>query len=484
MREKNRDFVGFFCPQSIAIVGASTGEYRFGGTSFLRKLQECGFPGRLYPVNPKAREVSGVKAYPDLPSLPEVPDLAMVSVPARYVPSVLEQCAAMGLTHVHILTSGFKELGTEKGVALEREVERISREAGLLVMGPNCMGPYCPGSGLTPWGAIPGMNGPLGVVSQSGVLTQRLTEYAASLGVGVHKAVSFGNGAVLDATDFLDFMAGEEEVRVIVMYLESASDVRRLLDTAGKVSREKPVIFWKGGQTDVGAATAASHTGSICGDQVLWEGFYRQTGVVPVRSLTECVDTMTAFCLLPRPGGKGVFLIGGGGGNSVVSSDTCIREGLDVPRLSGSTMGRLRQSTPQAGSIPGNPLDMARVFQDATCLNEILDLAHEDPHVSMIVVDRFIPRKAYHLKDLPDSTPAVIEGMRARGAKKPTAFTVDSDGGDPELAREGALLRSRFSKAGFPAYPSLARAARALAHLYRYTAWREKEVTRTGPPKA
>ena len=201
------DFQKFFNPAHVAIIGASAGEYKFGGTSFLMKLQEGGFAGTLYPINPRAQEIRGLKAYADLPSLPMVPDLAIVCVAARYVPGILEDCARIGLRHIHILTSGFRETGLEEGKLLEQQIVDIAGDKGLRVIGPNCMGPYCPSVGLTAWGAIPGLSGSVGIISQSGGLTQRLTEYTASLGIGVDKAVSFGNAAVLDSPDFLEIMA-------------------------------------------------------------------------------------------------------------------------------------------------------------------------------------------------------------------------------------------------------------------------------------
>ncbi|MBW1642661.1 MAG: CoA-binding protein [Deltaproteobacteria bacterium] len=467
------EFHKFFNPNSIAIVGVSIGTYRFGGTSFLNKLQESGFAGRLYPLNPKAETINDLKAYPNLSSLPETPDLAIVCVAAKRIPDVLKECTEVGTKHIHILTSGFQETGTKEGRALEEQVIAISKENGLLVIGPNCMGPYCPSSHLTAWGAIPGLSGPVGVISQSGGITQRLTENLCSLGIGVDKAVSIGNEAVLTSRDFLAYMAEDNKIKVIAMYLESAMNGSAFLDLAREVNRKKPIVLLKGGLTSVGASTVSSHTGSMAGERKLWEAFFRQTGVIQAHSIEEWVDTITAFCTLPAPTGKGVFLIGGGGGNSVVFSDICIQEGLDVPKLSDSTMEVLRKTVPEAGSIAGNPLDMFQVFQDAAYLGELLELAYRDPAVSMIIVDRLIPRIAFHLPDLPDSTPAVIDFVKAVPNKKPTVFTVDSDGGDETLAAEGALKRSQFSKAGIPAYPTFERAAKVLVHLYRYHTQRQ-----------
>jgi acyl-CoA synthetase (NDP forming) len=440
--------------------------------SFLRKLQEAGFPGRIYPINPKAKELGGLEAYPDLASLPEVPDLGIVCVAARGVPSVLEECGRVGLRNVHVLTAGFRETATKEGKELEARVRSISRENGLLVIGPNCMGPYSPSAGLTAWGAIPGMSGPLGIISQSGAITQRLTEYALSLGIGTDKAVSFGNATVLDEGDFLEFMGADPKIRVIAMYLESVQDGRRFFRLAKEVSRKKPIVIWKGGETEAGAATAASHTGALSSEWRIWEALFRQTGATAVRSMDEWADAVLAFARLPAPDGKGVFVIGGGGGNSVGHGDACIREGLDVPRLSEVTMQRLRETVPTAGSIAGNPLDMFRTFQDSAYLGEILELAYRDPAIGMIIVDRVIPRKIFHLPDLPDPTPETIRVLTSMEERKPTVFSIDSAGGDPDLAGRGAALRAQFCEAGIPAYPATRRAARALARLHCYHAFR------------
>jgi acyl-CoA synthetase (NDP forming) len=321
---------------------------------------------------------------------------------------------------------------------------------------------------------MPGLSGSLGIISQSGGLTQRLTEYTCSLGVGVEKAVSFGNAAVLDSTDFLEVMAADPRIRVIAMYLESVKNARRLLEIAREAGKNKPIILWKGGESEAGAATAASHTGAMSGEQKLWRAFYRQAGVVHVRSLNECVDAVLAFSLLPAPPGKGVFIIGGGGGNSVAGSDIFSRQGFEVPALSASSMEFLRDSVPVAGSIAGNPLDMWRTFIDAEYLAQVLAHGYRDPAVSIIVVDRLIPRNAYHFPDLADPTLETIAFLKNQPRAKPTVFTIDSEGGDPDLAQAGARLRAQFCSAGIPAYPSAGRAARALYHLLHFHARRQK----------
>ncbi|MFO7963881.1 MAG: CoA-binding protein [Desulfobacterales bacterium] len=462
------DLERFFYPRHIAVVGVSSKNLNFGGSSFLAKLKESSYSGKLYPINPKIDAVLGHRAFPSLSSLPESPDMAMLCVPAMHIPDLLEECARVGTRHIHILTSGFKEVGTPEGKRLEALVASISRENGLFVMGPNCMGPYCPSSGLTAWGAIPGLPGNIGIISQSGGITQRLTEYLFFLGIGVEKAVSIGNAAVLNSMDYLEYMGRDEKIDVIGMYLEGINDGRKLLNLAREICRSKPVVIWKGGESETGAAAASSHTGAMAGKAKLWEAFFQQTGVARVRSMDEWADVLLAFSCLPQPAGKGVFVIGGGGGHSVTNTDACIREGLNVPALSEKTMAALRETVPKAGSIAGNPLDDWQVFADPDYLGRILGLAYQDPSVDIAVVDRLIPRKAFHTFDETDPTPRVIEVISRMQNRKPTVFTVDSEGGDPDLAQKGAVMRAMFCHQKVPAFPTIKRAAGALKRVYDY----------------
>ncbi|KAF0159817.1 MAG: CoA-binding domain-containing protein [Syntrophaceae bacterium] len=463
-----RKLDGFFKPESIAIIGVSRESMSFGGTSFLHHYLQAGYSGRLYPINPKASEVLGLKAYPSLSSLPETPDLVMIAVRADLVPAALEECASQGVRYVHVLTAGFSEIGTEEGRQLERRLAAIAEERNLLIMGPNCMGPYCPSVRLTAWGAVPGRDGNLGIISQSGGVTQRFTEYICSLGVGVSKAASIGNAAVLDNPDFLEFMADDEAIRIIAIYLESIRDGRRFFELARDVSPRKPIIMLKGGESEQGAATVASHTGRMAGDQKIWRAFFEQTGVVPVSNMNEWVDACLTFSCLPKTQGKGVFIVGGGGGNSVIFSDSCIRAGLDVPSLSRESMARIRPFVPIAGSIAGNPLDFWEAFLNVKRLFEILDIAYEDPNIHMVIVDRLIPRIAFHSPELPDSVSEIVDFIKTHRQAKPTVFTIDYDGGDPDLIRKGSQLRSHFCEAGIPAFPSFERAIGALARFQKY----------------
>jgi len=474
-QEYGSDLTGFFKPKSIALVGVSRSGDALGGLSFLRRFIEWGYKGALYPINPKAGEVLGIRVYPDLESLPEVPELVIICVKAARVPVVLRECCRLSIRFVHILTAGFSEIGTEEGRRLEDEIASIARGGNLLVMGPNCMGPYCPSTGLTAWGATPGFDGKLGIISQSGGITQRLTEFVTSLGVGVSKAASIGNATVLDSPEYLKFMGDDDDIELIAMYLESVRDGRRLMRCAGEVTPRKPIILLKGGRSKEGASTAASHTGGMAGDLKLWDAFFAQTGATSVSTIDEWADAIVAFSHFPRTRGGGVFIIGGGGGNSVIFSDLTIEEGLAVPGLSDESMKKIRPIVPVAGSIAGNPLDFWESFTSADRLCELLDIAYHDPHVHMVIADRLIPRIAFHSPEIPDAVPRISEFIRTHERKKPTAFTIDYDGGDADLIAKGSTLRRSFCLAGIPAYPSFERAVRALAHFQRYCGWTERQ---------
>lgn len=464
-----RELGGFFKPASIAVIGVSREALSIGGASFLKRHLDAGYPGRLYPVNPKATEILGLKSYPSLSTLPEAPALVMIAVKADLVPAALEECGRKGVRYVHILTSGFSEAGTSEGRELEKRLAAVAAEYRLLVMGPNCMGPYCPSGRFTAWGAIPGRDGHVGVISQSGGITQRFTEYASSLGMGISKAASIGNAAVLDHTDFLEFMAGDDDTSLIACYLESIGDGRRFFDVAREVSPHKPIIMLKGGESGKGAATVESHTGRMAGNRHVWNAFFAQTGLVAVSSMNEWIDACLVFSCLPgTDDGKGVFIVGGGGGNSVIASDACMRAGLDVPGLSRQSMAKLRRFVPAAGSIAGNPLDDWELFLNTERLLEVLDIAYEDDAVSMVIVDRLIPRIAFHGPEFPDAVSEIAGFIKAHNHRKPTVFTIDYEGGDPDLVLKGAMLRRKFCEHGIPAFPSFERAAGALSRFRKY----------------
>ena len=466
--EQRKTFDRLFSPKSLAIVGISKTDTGLGGQFFLKNLQRAEYPGRIYLINPNAQEINGMRAYPNISALPEAVDLAVVCIPARFVPSVLAECAQKGVRNVHILTAGFKELGTPEGLQLENEIQRESLNGRLNVIGPNCMGPYAPASRLMLWGQIPASPGSFAFLSQSGTLTQRMTEHAHFMGFGLSKAVSFGNAAVLDSTDYLEYLAEDEETRAIGFYLESVHDGRRFLAVARRLNHTKPLVLWKGGETASGAGAVASHTGNLSGEDRIWENALRQIGVTRVRSLEEVAGTAMAFLHLPPPRGRRLFILGGGGGNSVYCADVCLRLGLQVPPLTGEAREKMTALVPEVGSFARNPVDAWRSFHDPDFMAKILEVAFADPNLDMIILDRLIPRMTYAIPENPDNTPEVIEYLKRNRMRKPLVVVVDGSGEDLFLATKAVKLRQRLCEAGVPAYPSLPLAAQALTHVVTY----------------
>ena len=466
--EEREIFEKMFHPRSIAFVGISRTYSGLGGQFFLKNLQRAEYPGKFYLINPSGGEIFGMKAYPTISSLPEAADLAMVFVPARFLPPVLEECARKGMRGIHIVSSGLRELGTAEGIQLEEDIRRVSVQGGLKVIGPNCMGPYVPRSRLLPWGQIPATEGSMAFLSQSGTLTQRISEHGYFTGTGISKAISFGNAAVLDSTDYLEYLEGDEDTRVIGLYLEGVRDGRRFLEVARRVNRKKPMVLWKGGETASGAGAVASHTGTLAGEDRVWENGLRQAGVTRVRSLEEVVGTAMAFLQLPPPRGRRLFILGGGGGNSVYYADICIRVGLQVPPLTGETRDKISALVPEVGSFARNPVDAWRSFYDPEYLGQMLEVVFDDPDLDMIILDRLITRPTYATPEPEGASQRAIDYLQKNRPRKPLVAVIDGAGEDPFLAGEAAKRRQRYCQAGIPAYPSLPLAALALARVAAY----------------
>lgn len=460
-----------FYPRSVAVVGVSANSKR-GGSNFATRLHKNGFAGNIYPVNPRATEIQGLKAYPDLKSIPETVDLVIVSVPGPRVPEVLEDCISTGVKNVHIFSSGFKETGEEEGRLLEEKITGIIRRGGLRVVGPNCMGIYVPASKLVPWGPDPGEKGPVAFLSQSGGHSEVLINYIQEMGMGVSKVISFGNAAGLQLVDFLEYLAEDPETKIITMYLEGMKDGNRVARLVKTINRTKPVIIWKGGLTDSGARAVASHTGSLAGAERVWKAFFAQTGAVSVNSIEEIADVVMAFMYLNPPRGRRTLLLGGGGGNSVEVCDICSREGLEVPALSEETRRKLAEFIPLAGNIIRNPLDIWQGQYDAQLMSRALETAIGDPAIDQVIFERIIggwgdpnPEREEEKRKV---TSLIIDVAKNNPYRKPLAVTFRPLGQDLRTINEGAKERKEFVTAGVPAYMYQTSAVRALSRFIKY----------------
>ena len=478
MPEKH-DLDTMFYPESVAVVGASANPQGWGGTGFIRRLRENNFPGNIYPVNPKATEIQGLKAYPDVQSIPEHVDFVIVATPAPVVPAVLEDCVAAGARNVHIFTSGFGETGEEEGRQLGEKVSDIIQQSNLQVVGPNCMGIYVPASKLAAWGAKPAGTGHVAFLSQSGGHGEFLTAYAQGLGIHFSKVISFGNALGLQAIDFLEYLGNDPDTEIITMYLEGIKDGGNVTRLIKEINRTKPVIVWKGGLTDSGSRAVASHTGSLAGESRIWDAFFAQTGAVRVNSLEEIVDVVLPFLHLSPLHGRRALLLGGGGGNAVAFADICSREGLEVPLLSEKTRNELNTFIRLAGNITRNPLDVWMVQTDVDLFRRSMEISFADPAIDLAIIDRHAgdydddddddsQHRKEHRKRQRQVNDFIINFAQENPYHKPLVLAMNMLGNDPRSAASAARLRRKFAAAGVPTYSSPDNAARALARFIKY----------------
>ena len=460
-----------FHPKTIAVVGASRKKSENQGwLGMFGQIKQFGFPGRLYPINPKAAEIEGLKAYPSLVSLPEPIDLVIITVPASVVPDALRDCVASGNRNIHIFTAGFNETGEAEGVGLYREIEEIAKNGQLRVVGPNCMGLYVPKERIVTWENASPESGPVAFISQSGGHAEDFSRYVTQLGIYFSKVISFGNALTLDCTDFLEYLADDPETGIITMYLEGVKDGRELIRLVKEINRTKPVIILKGGLTESGARAVASHTGSMAGGESIWNALYRQTGAVQAESLEDMADVLQAFHNLDATRGRRVAIIGTGGGVSVAAADACSRTGLTLPPFDAKLQKELRGFIPPAGNIIRNPIDAEIIFMDPERLGRALDLVSDASSMDMIILalhlDWFMGYgEGQLILQLAD---CLIDRTRSRKHGIPLVVAWRSYRKDP-LAKqivetfEGALL-----EADIPVYQGLPRAASAMARWTGY----------------
>lgn len=484
----NKGFESAFHPKAVAIVGISSKAKLTspGGSRYLDTYQQMGFPGKIYLVNANATEILGRKAYPSVSAIPEPVDLVIVTAPAKAIPSILEDCYAAKAMNVHIFTAGFEETGLPEETALGKQIREIALRRGIRLLGPNCMGLYVPESRIAYIHKAPVQSGPVSFVFQSGGHSEWMVQHGQDHGVFYNKGISFGNGYVLDSTDFLEYLSGDPATRIICMYLEGVRDGRRLLELLRKTAPQKPVIVWKGGMTEAGAHATASHTGSLAGSTAIWQALFTQTGAVQVSSLEEMVETTMTFLCVKPPQGKRVAVLGMGGGISVYAADACGREGLEVPALSPATRAELIKFIPEAGASTRNPVDCGAVFVDVSLLVKEMELVAADPAIDMLIlmphlnlarnmgieqVDRMVSYMTDFALNNPYHKPAVI-----------VFHTFINEPWENELI---AKLKVDLPRRGVAVYNSLSGAARALGKLGEYQRFcRERGFTGPDSPQA
>ena len=362
-----------FEPRSIAFLGATNNPFKWGFRIFAN-IVNGGFQGRLYPINPTKQEILGLKVYKSVGEIPEIPDLAVIVIPPPGVPAVLKECADKGIKAVVIITAGFAEVDRQ-GEKLQQEMVDIAQRAGVRFIGPNTDGIVNPHHKL--YAEMPPIfpyAGPISIVSQSGNIVGTMMRLAIDSGFGCAKCISSGNEADLHAEDYIRYLADDPQTRVILSYVEGFKDGSRFFEVAKEVTKKKPIVMLKTGETPAGAIAAKSHTASLAGMDTVVDAMCQQSGIVRVRHLDELVDAGTAFLCHPLPRGRRVGIVTAGGGWGVLAADACAKLGLDVVQFPPETINELNSFMPAWWSH-GNPVDLvAGLFGDGVmrCIEVVL----------------------------------------------------------------------------------------------------------------
>ncbi len=358
------------------MIGASASFGKWG-QMILSNIVAGGYPGKIYPVNPREKKIFGIPVYHRVQDMPGPADLAIITTPADTVLSVLEACGQRGITAAVVVSSGFSETG-DKGRALESELISLCRGKNIVLVGPNTMGILCTRSGLFATGAhTRPRQGNVAFISQSGNLGIQLIHWAEQQGVGVSLFAGSGNEAMVSCSDYLEYVAGDSQTRIIILYLESMREGRRFFETTKRINRAKPVIVLKGGRTEAGRAASASHTGSMSGEVAVFRAACRQAGLLEAKVPSELLDLSAGFSSLPLPKGNRVGIVTLGGGWGVVTSDECNEKGLSVPTLSAEIIKAIDRHLPSFWSR-GNPVDLVGTRNPEAPLVAVEELLKSD----------------------------------------------------------------------------------------------------------
>lgn len=373
----------FFGPRGVAVVGASRDPQKLGH-GVVRNLLQYHYEGAIYPINPKAGEILGLRTYPSVRDVPDPVDLAMIVVPARMVPEALEDCGERGVRGAVVISGGFREVGPE-GAALEADIVRIAREHGVRLLGPNCIGTIDAHLPLNTT-FVSGMPTPgdIAFLSQSGAVCAAVIDWARGAGVGLSRLVSMGNQADVNEAEMLSVIGTDDNTRVVVAYIEGVSDGPAFVEAATEVARQMPVLALKVGRGKGGAKAVASHTGALAGREEAYDAAFRQAGVQRARTMEELFDWARAMAWQPLPSGNRVGILTNAGGPGILALDTLEAAGMVLAPLTDETKAYLRRRVLPAASVD-NPIDVLAGSGPATyalCLDALLN----DETVDAVVV--------------------------------------------------------------------------------------------------
>lgn len=455
----NDVFRPFMEPNGVAIVGARRSPGF--GYSIPVSLIRQGWKDHIYLVNPVGGELHGLPVHKTLTEVPDYVDLAVVIVPAPAVPGVMEEIGMRGIKNVILETAGFSETG-EKGRELQDSVRDIALKYRIRIIGPNCVGVINTENKFSTVEVLEKAltKGPLSIVAQSGMFGAGIMDYIYQRNLFVSKAVTLGNRLDINECDTLEYLHKDEATRVILMYLEGASNGRRLLNILDRVTRDKPVLILKSGKTDVGRKATASHTGSLSGEDNLYDASFKQFGVVRAETVEELITMSLVFSSQPEPEGGRIGIITSSGSMGVMAADTAVTAGLEMPMPSESTVKRIREKAPGWMNVK-NPLDVG----PSNLFGEAIEAMLEDPAIDMVLPILIIPITVLEMFRKQGITIEKwfgdIKAIRARAPRKPLVICAM---GNSQFVSE---MRS-FLGTDVPVITSPEPAAKALGAYWEY----------------
>ncbi len=456
-----------FEPKTVAVIGASRREESVG-YAVLNNLINAGFKGEIYPVNPKATSIRYLHCYAALEEIPDRVDLAVLIVPSTAMPETLRACARKGVQAAIVISAGFREIGPQ-GLDLENQVVEIAREAGIALLGPNCLGLINTDSQISmnaSFSRTTPRAGNIAFVSQSGALCTAILDYAKGEHIGFSKFVSLGNKSDINELDILRYLKDDPRTDVILMYLEDLVNGRLFIETAreitGDLARTKPILAIKAGRTPQGALAAKSHTGSLMGSDEVYDAIFAQAGVLRIDSVQEMFDLAIAFANEPLPKGRRVAIVTNAGGPGIMATDACVRYGLEVSPLRPSTQQILRQSLPPTANV-SNPVDVIGDAQHDRYEKALAILA-ADPDVDSVLL--ILTPQA--MTDIEEIARSIVRFDKEVSFPVVACFmgVVDVSQG-VKILEENSVPHYRFPEQG----------ARALAAMHRYKGWIDRPRT-------
>lgn len=473
----------FFNPKTVAIVGASEKIDKAGGVifrNFIENKKRGLFKGEVYPVNPYENEILGYKCYSSILNIPNEIDLVVIIIPAQLTLKIVEEATEKKVKNIIIISSGFSEIGNYE---LEQRIKEMIKISGIRLLGPNCLGIYDPSTGVdtlflpetkilangkeaisTPRPMI----GSIGFISQSGAFGAAALDYLAGKQIGISRFISFGNRADVSEIEILEYFLEDEKTKVILMYLENVINGREFIKVASKVTKKKPIITIKTGRTEAGARAALSHTGALAGSDKVYDGIFKQVGILRVENMHEFFNIVKALVLQPPAEGKNIGIITDAGGPGVMASDECELRGMNVKKFSEETINKLNELKknriiPDFATI-SNPIDLtgsvtSKMYE--ICTKILL----EDSEINGIIIIGL-----HHTPALGDD---FIDKI-AEVSKKYSKPIVACDIGETEMA---LYIRQKFDKYGIPSYSSPEEAVQAMNGLVKYGLYLKKVGT-------